>query len=62
MPADTFPNGTEAKELVRMCLFSNYHPVCTCAMGKKEVSGVIDERLRVCGAKGLRLWMSECSP
>ena len=61
IPSDAFPDGTEApsldkaKELVRRCVISNYHPAGTCAMMKKELGGVVDERLRVFGVTGLRV-------
>jgi choline dehydrogenase len=32
-----------------------YHPVSTCAMGRDERSAVVDTRLRVFGAEGLRV-------
>lgn len=34
---------------------TTYHPVGTCTMGAKEKGGVVDERLRVHGVKGLRV-------
>src|SRR6202012_4265893 len=43
IPTYAFPNGTEAptldeaKELVRRTLLSNYHPMGTCAMMKREL-------------------------
>jgi choline dehydrogenase-like flavoprotein len=61
VPTDAFPNGTEApsleeaKDLARRSLISNYHPMGTCAMGKRDIGGVVDERLRVYGVKGLRV-------
>jgi choline dehydrogenase-like flavoprotein len=61
IPTDAFSNGTEApsldeaKELVRRSMLSNYHPMGTCAMLKRDLGGVVDERLRVYGVKGLRV-------
>lgn len=61
IPAHAFPNGTmapsleEAKKLVRETLISNFHPVGTCAMGKRDEGGVVNERLIVHGTKNLRV-------
>lgn len=61
IPSDAFSNGTEApsleeaKALVRRCLISNYHPMGTCSMLKRELGGVVDDRLRVYGVTGLRV-------
>jgi choline dehydrogenase-like flavoprotein len=60
IPVNSFQDGKvptmeEAKELARNTLISNYHPAGTCAMGKRETGGVVDERLRVHGVKGLRV-------
>ena len=32
---------------------SNYHPAGTCMMGKKEMGGVVNERLKIHGVRGL---------
>jgi choline dehydrogenase-like flavoprotein len=49
------PNLEEAKEVVRDSLITHLHPVGTCAMLPREKGGVVDERLRVYGVKGLRV-------
>ncbi len=36
-------------------MISNYHPAGTCMMGKENMGGVVDERLRVHGVKHLRV-------
>ena len=45
----------KAKEFVRANLRSTSHPCGTCAMLPREKGGVVDERLRVHGVKGLRV-------
>lgn len=35
--------------------FTTYHPCGTCAMMPRDIGGVVDERLRVHGVKGLRV-------
>ena len=40
---------------VRNSFSSEYHPIGTCAMGPREEGGVVDERFRVHGTKGLRV-------
>ncbi|KAH6873649.1 hypothetical protein B0T10DRAFT_416295 [Thelonectria olida] len=44
-----------AKEVVRQTQVSSYHPVGSCAMKPREKGGVVDTRLRVYGAKRLRI-------
>ena len=44
----------QAKGLARQ-MITNFHPVGTCPMGSREKGGVVDERLRVHGVKGLRV-------
>ncbi len=36
-------------------LQSEYHPACTCAMLPQEKGGVVDERFRLYGVRGLRV-------
>ncbi|KAF9895282.1 hypothetical protein FE257_000185 [Aspergillus nanangensis] len=45
------------EEFVRQCTVTDWHPVGTCAMGGLEGmdAGVVDERLRVYGVRGLRV-------
>jgi choline dehydrogenase-like flavoprotein len=45
----------EAKKLVREQMISNYHPTGSCMMAPREKGGVVDERLRVHGVRGLRV-------
>ena len=45
----------DAREVVRQRQISVYHPSSSCAMLPKELGGVVDERLRVYGVKGLRV-------
>ena len=45
----------EAKEYLRVTAATQYHPVGTCAIGVQGEGGVVDERLRVHGVKGLRV-------
>lgn len=44
-----------AKELVKEAAISSWHPIGTCSMLPKEDGGVVNERLRVYGVKGLRV-------
>lgn len=44
-----------AVEYVKKATISSWHPIGTCAMLPKEDGGVVDERLRVYGAKNLRV-------
>lgn len=50
--ADTFEN---AIEIVRQTEVSDFHPAGSCSMRPKDKGGVVDNRLRVYGAKGLRV-------
>ena len=43
------------KDYLRDSICSIWHPVGTCAMMPRESGGVVDERLRVHGTKGLRI-------
>lgn len=49
------PSLEEAKEVVRQCTISNYHPAGTCMMGKKEIGRAVNERLKVHGIQNLRV-------
>lgn len=49
---DTLEN---AKEIVRQCQVCCFHPSCSLAMKPREQGGVVDNRLRVYGTKGLRV-------
>lgn len=44
-----------AKEIVRQTQVSDFHPCGSCTMRPKDKGGVVDTRLRVHGAKGLRV-------
>lgn len=44
-----------AKEFLRASSISNWHPTGTCAMMPRELGGVVDARLRVHGARNLRV-------
>jgi len=46
---------SNVEAFVRKSFSSEYHPVGTCAMGPREEGGVVDERLRVHGVRGLRV-------
>ncbi|KUJ18946.1 glucose-methanol-choline oxidoreductase-like protein [Mollisia scopiformis] len=50
-----FTDLNVAKEYVRRTGTSMWHPTSTCAMLPREKGGVVDERLRVYGVKGLRV-------
>ncbi|KAH6678758.1 GMC oxidoreductase [Plectosphaerella plurivora] len=50
---DLTPQNVE--KWIRENAQSEYHPVGTCAMMPKAVGGVVDEKLRVYGVKGLRV-------
>ncbi|KAL2133231.1 hypothetical protein VTI74DRAFT_2696 [Chaetomium olivicolor] len=50
--ADTLEN---AREIVRQRQISVFHVTGSCAMRPREQGGVVDERLRVYGTKGLRV-------
>ena len=45
----------DAKEVVRRGQVSCYHPSGSCSMRPRDKGGVVDTRLRVYGAKGLRV-------
>ncbi|KAK5996275.1 Dehydrogenase [Cladobotryum mycophilum] len=45
----------KAKEIVRASTVSDFHPAGSCGMRPKEKGGVVDNRLRVYGVKGLRV-------
>lgn len=45
----------KAKEVVRQAQISVFHVSSSCAMLPREMGGVVDERLRVYGVKGLRV-------
>lgn len=45
----------DAKEAIRKYGATNYHPCGTCAMGRAESGGVVDEDLRVHGTSNLRV-------
>jgi choline dehydrogenase-like flavoprotein len=44
-----------AKEFVKEVAISSWHPIGTCSMSPKADGGVVDERLRIYGVKGLRV-------
>ncbi len=52
----------ESKRLVKEASMSNYHPCGTCAMLPRERGGVVDDRLRVYGVKGLRVCDASIMP
>lgn len=45
----------DAKRITREQMISNYHPAGSCMMAPREKGGVVDERLRVHGVRGLRV-------
>ena len=45
----------DAIELIRSSTTTNYHPCGTCAMMRKELGGVVSDRLVVYGTKNLRV-------
>lgn len=51
-----------AKEYVRTTALSNNHPACSCPMLPRDQGGVVDERLKVYGAKNLRIVDSSVLP
>lgn len=51
-----------AKEYVRTTALSNNHPACSCPMLPRGQGGVVDERLRVYGARRLRVVDSSVLP
>ncbi|KAK7556260.1 hypothetical protein IWX49DRAFT_636771 [Phyllosticta citricarpa] len=44
-----------AKEVVKARLMNTFHPTGTCAMMPREMNGVVDSRLKLYGAKNLRV-------
>ena len=46
---------SDVEAFVRSSFSSEYHPIGTCAMGPRGEGGVVDERFRVYGVKGLRV-------
>ena len=65
LPA-SFPNAMDsveqAKEMLRACAATNYHPAGTCAMMAKELGGVVNDRLVVYGTKNLRVCDASIMP
>ena len=49
------PTLESAKETVRDSLMSHFHPVGSCAMLPRDKGGVVDDKLKVYGVKGLRV-------
>ena len=49
------PTLESAKETVRDSLMSHFHPVGSCAMLSRDKGGVVDDKLKVYGVKGLRV-------
>lgn len=45
----------EAKEVVKARLFTTFHPCSTCSMMPRELGGVVDDKMRVYGVRGLRV-------
>ncbi|KAI1311859.1 putative GMC oxidoreductase [Xylaria venustula] len=52
----------KAKVYLRQATLTNNHPVGTCAMLPRDMGGVVDERLRVYGVRGLRIVDSSIMP
>ena len=52
----------EAKEILRACAATNYHPANTCAMMAKELGGVVNERLVLYGTRNLRICDASVMP
>lgn len=44
-----------AKEVIRQSAVSDFHPCGSCSMRPKDRGGVVDDKLRVYGVKGLRV-------
>ena len=57
-----FETVEEVTKMLRQCASTNYHPAGTCAMMSEELGGVVDERLRVYGVKGLRVCDASVMP
>ncbi|KAL7796478.1 hypothetical protein V8C37DRAFT_371821 [Trichoderma ceciliae] len=45
----------DAREVVRQSQVSDFHPACSLAMKPRDQGGVVDQRLRVYGTRGLRV-------
>ncbi|CAO2654094.1 Nn.00g108270.m01.CDS01 [Neocucurbitaria sp. VM-36] len=45
----------DAKKILPINAATNYHPSSTCSMMREDLGGVVDERLRVYGAKNVRV-------
>jgi choline dehydrogenase-like flavoprotein len=48
-------NAGQAKEMLKQCVLTNYHPSCTCPMMSRELGGVINDRMIVYGTMNLRV-------
>jgi choline dehydrogenase-like flavoprotein len=60
-PVETYPGADVvsdealAKEVVKALVPTFMHPACSCAMMKRELGGVVDDKLKVHGVEGLRI-------
>lgn len=45
----------DAKEILRNCAMTNYHPCGTCSMMPEGIGGVVNSKLRVYGTRNLRV-------
>lgn len=54
-PDITKMNDAEMLQDFRARASTNFHPTCTCRMGRDALDSVLDARLRVHGVKGLRV-------
>jgi choline dehydrogenase-like flavoprotein len=45
----------DAKEMIRACALTNYHPAGTCATMAESVGGVVDPTLRVYGTATVKV-------
>ncbi|KAK1482174.1 GMC oxidoreductase [Colletotrichum cuscutae] len=54
-PANALTDLEEAKEFVRKTAVGAYHFTGTCSMMPRKLGGVVDEKLRVHGIRGLRV-------
>jgi len=63
-PSEGNPNMEDLTDWVRDTTMTDWHPVGTCAMGGDEGirGGVVDDRLRVYGVKGLRVCDASIMP
>ena len=65
LPA-SFPEAMDsveqAKEMLRDCAATNYHPAGTCAMMAEELGGVVNDRLVVYGTTNLRVCDASIMP